>query len=531
MRLMSRKRHRQRCRRRIRDRGPVALVAKRRSLRCQQDDNYHVDRGISCPDLPEDILRHIHAKMTLRDAARAACASHTFRHNWICRPNLTFSLGTLGLNRNASRDVITRDLISKIDLIMQNHSCIGVKTLDIDLYSCDNIDFAYLDSWLRIAVTPGIEELILTLPLPTIVFENAVPIISEYNFPCSLLSNGSGNSIQYLNLCYCTLRPTAGLGCLRSLTRLHMSCTRITGDELWCLLSNSPALMCLKLLHCEEIISLKIPSLLQRLLFLEVAYCDRLQVVESNAPNLTTFYFAGFLGQISLGGSLQVKTLRMICFRQTNIVWYARQNLLSIAPNVETLTISSLNEMVNTPMLSSKFLHLKLLQISLVGMAFSGAYDYLSLVSFLDASPCLENFVVAISQHRMEHASILGEPSHDLRQIPQQRHDKLKSVTITGFCSAKSLVELTCHILENTTSLDCLTLDTTFHPSCSVMKVDKCHPLILMDGDSLVEAQKALLAIRKYVVGKVPPMVKLNIVEPCSRCHTVESLVSMASSS
>lgn len=35
-------------------------------------------------------------------------------------------------------------------------------------------------------------------------------------------------------------------------------------------------------------------------------------------------------------------------------------------------------QMVNTPMLSNKFLHLKLLQISLVGMAFSGAYDYLS---------------------------------------------------------------------------------------------------------------------------------------------------------
>lgn len=151
----------------------------------------------------QDILRHIHAKMTLRDAARAACASHTFRHNWICRPNLTFSLGTLGLNRNASRDVITRDLISKIDLIMQNRSGIGVKTLDIDLYSCDNIDFAYLDSWLRIAVTPGIEELILTLPLPLIVIENALPIISVYNFPCSLLSNGRKlNSISQPVLLY-----------------------------------------------------------------------------------------------------------------------------------------------------------------------------------------------------------------------------------------------------------------------------------------------------------------------------------------
>lgn len=120
--------------------------------------------------------------------------------------------------------------------------------------------------------------------------------------------------------------------------------TRITGDELWCLLSNSPALVCLKLRYCGEIISLKIPSLLQRLRFLEVADCDRLQVVESNAPNLTTFYFEGFIGQISLGGSLQVKTVRMICFRQTNIVCYARHNLLSIAPNVKTRTISSPNE-------------------------------------------------------------------------------------------------------------------------------------------------------------------------------------------
>lgn len=283
----------------------------------------------------QDMLRHIHAKMTLRDAARAACASQTFRQTWICRPNLTFSLETLGVNRNASRDVITRDLISKIDLIMQNHSGIGVKTLDIDLHSCDNIDFAYLDSWLRVAVIPGIEELLLTAPLP---------IISLYNFPCSLLSNGSGNSIQYLCLADCALRPTAGLGCLRSLTRLHMFSVRITGDELWCLLSNSPALVDLKLKHCDEIFSLKIPSLLQRLRFLNVIDCDKLQVVKSNAPNLSTFDFYGFIGQISLGDSLQVKTLRMICYHQANIVCYVRRNLLSIAPNVETLTILSLNE-------------------------------------------------------------------------------------------------------------------------------------------------------------------------------------------
>lgn len=55
---------------------------------------------------------------------------------------------------------------------------------------------------------------------------------------------------------------------------------------------------------------------------------------------------------------------------------------------------------VNTPMLSGKFLHLRHLEISLVGMA---AYDYLSLVSFLDASPHLEKFMLAVS-HFIQHS-------------------------------------------------------------------------------------------------------------------------------
>jgi hypothetical protein len=99
----------------------------------------------------------------------------------------------------------------------------------------------------------------------------------------------------------------------------------------------------LELRYCKEIISLKIPSL-QRFHLLDVVLCDSLQVVESNAPNLSSFYYSGILCQISLGGSLQVKTLRMICLYQANIVWYARHSILSLAPNVETLTIASPSE-------------------------------------------------------------------------------------------------------------------------------------------------------------------------------------------
>jgi hypothetical protein len=65
-------------------------------------------------------------------------------------------------------------------------------------------------------------------------------------------------------------------------------------------------------------------------------------------------------------------------------------------------------------------------------------------------------FHLQVTILRMKHEPFVGEPSPQ-RQIMGTHHSNLKSVKITCFCSAKSLVELTCYILENATSLDCLT--------------------------------------------------------------------------
>ncbi|KAF7066525.1 hypothetical protein CFC21_072496, partial [Triticum aestivum] len=35
------------------------------------------------------------------------------------------------------------------------------------------------------------------------------------------------------------------------------------------------------------------------------------------------------------------------------------------------------------------------------------------------------------------------------------------------------------------------------------------------------EADKAVLAIEKYIKGKVPSTVKLDVGEPCNRCHVI----------
>ena len=125
----------------------------------------------------------------------------------------------------------------------------------------------------------------------------------------------------------------------------------------------------------------------------------------------------------------------------------------------------------------------------------------------------------------MKHDSVFGDASH-MRQSSGHKHDRLKKVQINGFCSAKSMVELTCHILENATSLESLTLDTVLHwevngeiRRCSVQKTGECRHLC---RDMILEAHKALRAVERYILGRVPSTVKLNGGEPCSRCHAID---------
>jgi len=71
---------------------------------------------------------------------------------------------------------------------------------------------------------------------------------------------------------------------------------------------------------------------------------------------------------------------------------------------------------------------------------------------------------VQISLPTIRPDSILEDPDGDSSQLQclsECYHDNLKNVMITGFCSAKSMVELTIHIMQKARSLDCLTLDTT----------------------------------------------------------------------
>ena len=201
----------------------------------------------------------------------------------------------------------------------------------------------------------------------------------------------------------------------------------ITGYEIECLLSNSFALEQLELKHCSDIICLKIPCL-QWLSHLEVLTCIRLKVIESKAPNLSSFRFSGGRGvQLLLGETLRVKRLERICSNMVPSMlvqsFHPACQILKLLPYTRKLRYIFFNFMclltkyaynaiiadidwniirfdiflqkVNTPMVPSRFHHLKFLSISLCGQS----YDYFSLVSFFDASPSLESFFLNVSHY------------------------------------------------------------------------------------------------------------------------------------
>ena len=98
--------------------------------------------------------------------------------------------------------------------------------------------------------------------------------------------------------------------------------------------------------YCNEIVLLKIPSVLQQLSDLQVIGRENPQVVENNAPNLSRF-FLGVMGKViklCLGEASQKAMKDFSLCRSRNAVSYALAELPSIMPNLESLVLSSLPE-------------------------------------------------------------------------------------------------------------------------------------------------------------------------------------------
>ncbi|KAI5018375.1 hypothetical protein ZWY2020_043263 [Hordeum vulgare] len=477
---------------------------------CQERDNSEVAKDtmqvIELDKFPEDILHHIHSLVPLRDAARAACVSRRFLRSWECFPNLTFNWKTLGLNMHEGTPYErAKKIADRIYHIHKNHSGIGVKTLKLQVHSCNNVITAnLLGIWLETAVKSGIVELAVDLPQD----HNA-----KYDFTCSVLSCAA-TSIQSLALSSCAFHPTITIGCFRNLRSLCLKLVLITEEELGCFFSCTISLEKLEVSQCNEITLLKIPPHLHQLCILGVFLCQRLQVVEIYAPKVATFMFRGPPTKISITNPSQLRIMTMDGSFHAGMFHHALTKLHSITSNLQTLVLCSSREAFNTPASAEKFLQLRHLKIYCCSSQFE-SFDFLSLISFLEACPLLETFFLSVSRHylRPESASQKSDvDSWHIRKIPGFRHDKLKKASITGINSSKSLIELTCQILKNSSSLECLVLDTTSGYSNSGI----CEN---MDREAVMDALEGVKAIKRHVEGQVPDGVNVEVLKPCDRCH------------
>jgi len=100
-------------------------------------------------------------------------------------------------------------------------------------------------------------------------------------------------SMQSFSLSDCAFHLALEVGCLSSLKCVCLSYVHITGEELCGFLSKSLALEQLDHFECSDIVCLKIPSVLLQLNFLQVQECVMLELIESDAPNLSMFCYTG----------------------------------------------------------------------------------------------------------------------------------------------------------------------------------------------------------------------------------------------
>ncbi|KAL6656482.1 hypothetical protein ACP70R_007308 [Stipagrostis hirtigluma subsp. patula] len=178
---------------------------------------------------------------------------------------------------------------------------------------------------------------------------------------------------------------------------------------------------------------LKSVCLTFHLSILKAFMCKRLHMIQIYAPRLNALFLSGAPVEIFINDPSQLKYMIMHGVFGPGMIQHARTKLLSIAPNLRSLILSSSKEAFNAATLPGKSLHLRHLNIQFCGIAFE-SYDYFSLVSFLEACPALETFLLACGYSNERQDATLKDSNADsshIRRIPEFCHANLKKVSIS----------------------------------------------------------------------------------------------------
>uniref|UniRef100_M0WKD1 Uncharacterized protein n=1 Tax=Hordeum vulgare subsp. vulgare TaxID=112509 RepID=M0WKD1_HORVV len=404
-------------------------------------------RNNSLHDLPEEILKIIISRLTLKDAARMSTLSSMWKTLWNSHSNLSFhaAMVTHSNSKGDGMDSQEKKFIDIVDTVLRNHDGTYLDQFEVafelrEKHACS------LDSWIGFAVSSKASEIVLDLdPRSPRTAEDA------YDFPFHLFQ--SENGIQSVWVKCVSLKPPRDFYGFTKLTKFTIRSVHIM-EDIGNLLSNCCALRWLHIICCN-FGKLKLHGTFYRLQHLCVIYSE-LQAIELHAIGLETFKYVGQPLPIVFYGSpkLKIADIKLCPYYYFG---YVCSELSTALPCLEELYMDvRLKAEVRDYAISKvKFNYLRYVNCTVI---IRGHPKYtggiLELASIVKAAPVLEKLDLHMDSSMYPHyiCKAIGNPS-------PSPHNHLKIVRATGFFGLEGQIELALYILENARLLQSMTID------------------------------------------------------------------------
>ncbi|CAO2163611.1 unnamed protein product [Urochloa humidicola] len=407
-------------------------------------------RYVHFEDLPLDVLYSIVSKLPPKEFARTSVLSSRWRCMWSECPRLTFDAVVVC---NCNRDNLhqhTDEFIHKVNAVLQKHQGMVVETLEIKIDFVDGL-IHHLDGWINFAVASRTKNLTFDLK-PKKFWERN----DHYVFPFKFLNYGSMSSLQYMQLCFVSLRLPSQFRGFPNLRKLYLQAVHATRKDLEDVLSRCYKLEWLRIDRCHINDELMVDGQLPHLLYLYVEYC-KLTRIKFEAVNLATFKYEGFTA-VPIDLSHSSKLQNAYFWLNKAVFQLVLISLLKGLPNVQNLTLRICSQHLEKHWLWDnplKFSHLRHLQLFM--FVHSEHNDrILYSVSFLRATPFIEKLEVHYAVCVLWSADV-GPRRQDFGAC---KYNYLKNMRITGFKGARGQVEFLLHVVESAPALEDIIVDT-----------------------------------------------------------------------
>jgi hypothetical protein len=393
----------------------------------------HVRSGDSSQDhissLPEEILVAILSRVTLKEAARTSVISHKWKYLWTFTtlnmdfeaPSIMFQLNSNYCeNRATFFEIERKKFVKWVDQVLESHKGEVAERFKV----CFGLDITYklyLDRWIEFAIQKKrVSRLEVSLGY-TYRFK-----MVQYHFPEEVL-------------CYSNIKL---------LRVLRMCNVEVDGPLLEDILTKCPSLEEMSLSLSETLRRVKLNGI--NLKLIKIRRCFKVEYLEVDAPNLTSFVYTGGKPSIRLTNSAsKLHALELGG-------WYCDRNfpmfpeVSSFFSQIDTLIVDcDYRKVLQLPPVFPEYKILKYLNLKL---STEDNYSLLSSISLIKACPMLHTLVV----------EFWWMSDHIKRKFKKRSGEELKCLKVVEFrwfYGRSADVELAITIIKNAPLLEKITFD------------------------------------------------------------------------